>query len=223
MLNTLLQHSYFKPSQIETSQSKVISQLEVEPVRRLLRCNILCCRLCSFPSCLHRFPFFHFLFFMHTLSCAHANKHINMHTFILPVVRLHRVPRRNGRLTLSGFNFCDPFSSLWSRHRAAEWGLWKYLRSAAWGGGSKGKKLAFNKQDNGCHTPLLTPLLPAISFSLSPFLSLSMPHPLHLTFSFFFCKNCIPCLRMRWKTERVWEKESKFGGGKGGPDRRTNN
>lgn len=36
-------------------------------------------------------------------------------------------------------------------------------------GGSEGKKLAFNKQDNGCHTPLLTPppLQPAISLSLS--------------------------------------------------------
>lgn len=219
MLNTLLQHSYFKPSQIETSQSKVISQLEVEPVRRLLHCNILCCRLCSFPPVYTDSRFSFFIFYAHAQlrTCKQAHKHAH---FILPAVRLHRVPRWNGRLTLSGFNFCDPFSSLWSRHRAAEWGLWKYLRSAAWGGGSKGKKLAFNKQDNGCHTPLLTPLLPAISFSLSPFLSLSMPHPL---FFFFFCKNCIPCLRMRWKTERVWEKESKFGGGKGGPDRRTNN
>lgn len=79
-----------------------------------------------------------------------------------------------------------PSSSLWSRHRTAERGPWKYLRSAAWGGESEGKKLAFNKQDNGCHTPLLTPPLPAISLSLSTLsflLSLAMLHPLYLTFS----------------------------------------
>lgn len=62
--------------------------------------------------------------------------------------------------------------------------LGNILRSAAWGGGSEGKKLAFNKQDNGCHTPLLTPPpLPAISPPLSPSLSLCAPHTLDLTFS----------------------------------------
>lgn len=62
--------------------------------------------------------------------------------------------------------------------------LGNILRSAAWGGGSEGKKLAFNKQDNGCHTPLLTPPpLPAISPPLSPSLSLCAPHTFYLTFS----------------------------------------
>lgn len=35
---------------------------------------------------------------------------------------------------------------------------------------SEGKKLAFNKQDNGCHTLLLTPPLTATSLSLPSFL-----------------------------------------------------
>lgn len=43
------------------------------------------------------------------------------------------------------------------------------LCSLQWGGGSKGKKLAFNKQDNGCHTPSHTTTTPnLISFLLSP-------------------------------------------------------
>lgn len=132
-------------------------------------------------------------------TCKQAHPQlIHMHTFYF-FCTLRCLCWVTKRLTPSGFNFCEPSSSLWSRHRTAERGPWKYLRSAAWGGESEGKKLAFNKQDNGCHTPLLTPPLPAISLShCSLFLTFSRyASP---TLSDFFYKNCIHCLRMGWKT-----------------------
>lgn len=133
------------------------------------------------------FPFFTvYRSFISKCTCTHkwrSAMHVHMQTstffLLIPLRCLQRVP---GRLTPSGFNFCDPWSRLWSRHWTAEPDPRKYLRSAAWGGGSEGKKLAFNKQDNGCHTPLLTPPLPAISLLLS-FSLYASP-----TLSYFFYK-----------------------------------
>lgn len=53
---------------------------------------------------------------------VHANQCIpvmHMHNFS-PLWWLQWVTKQNRGLTPSGFNFCDPSSSLWSRHRAAE-------------------------------------------------------------------------------------------------------
>ncbi len=131
------------------------------------------------------------------------------------------VTKWNRQLTPSGFNFCDPSSCLWSRHRTAERGPLKNLRSAAWGGGSEEKKLAFNKQDNGCHTPLLTPLLPAISFSFSPlfFLSLSLTHSISL-----FRQKLHSLFKNGGKDwESVRERRQGWEGRKRGADLQTNN
>lgn len=117
---------------------------------------------------------------LYTRTCKQAHTARTHALFSLALRCLQWVTKRNRLLTPSGFNFCDPSSCLWSRHRTAERGPWKYLRSAAWGGGSEGKKLAFNKQDNGCHTPLLTP--PLLSRS-HYFVSVSAPRPLYLTFA----------------------------------------
>lgn len=138
------------------------------------------CRSCSF-QCAQSLPFLIVCFIgassldahahinyaqLYTCTCKQAHTARTHALFSLALRCLQWVTKRNRRLTPSGFNFCDPSSCLWSRHRTAERGPWKYLRSAAWGGGSEGKKLAFNKQDNGCHTPLLTP--PLLSRSLAP-------------------------------------------------------
>lgn len=53
----------------------------------------------------------------------------------------------------------------------------------------EGKKLAFNKQDNGCHTPLLTPALPAVPPSLV--LSPPSPSPRTLCPSHFILCVCV--------------------------------
>jgi len=153
---------------------------------------------------------------MLSFAHAHANQHIPLiHVHTLPLRCLQWVTKRNRRLTPSGFNFCDPSSSLWSRQRTAEQGPWKYLRSAARGGGSGGKKLAFNKQDNGCHTPLLTPPLLAISPSFSfspPSFPLSPSASLYLAFSIK-----ITFIVQEWgeKTEAVRERKQSWWGGKG--------
>lgn len=134
------------------------------------------------------------------LSCTHVHANqcipvIHMHNFS-PLWCLQWVTKQNRGLTPSGFNFCDPSSSLWSRHRAAEQRPFGNICGQLRGeeGAKERNLLLINK--------IMGAIRPFSHHHRSQSLPLFPPLAPRLALPYIFYQNYVHHSQMGWKTVR---------------------
>lgn len=154
----------------------------------------------------------------HTLSCVHANKHINTHTLHFAFGMPPSGPEANWHSLVSTSVTLSAACEVGTEQQSQAFGnICGQLRGEE---GAKERNLLLINKIMGAIRPFSHHYcLQSLSHSLPFFPSLCLTHSISL----FSVKKCIPFfLRMKWKKECERKKERKFGG-KGEPDPRTNN